>query len=104
MNKITAIKIAKQYAKHIKKTGIPVEKVYIFGSYVTGKAHSGSDIDICVVSSIFGKDRLKERVMLMKLQEEVSDYIEPHPFSPKDFSNPFDPLASQIKEQGLLIS
>jgi len=103
MNKIMAIKIAKQYAVHVKKAGIPVKKVYVFGSYISGKAHIGSDIDICVVSSIFGKDRLKERVMLMKLQEDINDYIEPHPFSPEDFSNPFDPLASQIKKYGLMI-
>ena len=94
----------------IKQKAVPILKEAgvtrsaLFGSYVRGDHTSESDIDICVVSSIFGKDRLKERVMLMKLQEEVSDYIEPHPFSPKDFSNPFDPLASQIKEQGLLIS
>ena len=103
MNKITAIKIAKQYAVHIKKAGIPIKKIYMFGSFISGKTHRGSDIDICVVSTIFGKDRLKERVMLMKLQEEVSDYIEPPPFSPKDFSNPFDPLASLIRKQGFLI-
>jgi len=103
MNKMTAIKIARQYAIHIKKAGIPVEKVYVFGSQITGKAQSGSDIDICVVSSIFGKDRLKERVMLMNLQEDINDDIEPHPFSPEDFSNPFDPLASQIKKYGLLV-
>jgi len=103
MNKTTAIKIAKQYAIHIKKSGIPVEQVYIFGSYISGKAHIGSDIDICVVSSIFGKDRLKERVMLMNIRNDDDDLIEPHPFSPEDFSNPFDPLASQIKKHGLLV-
>ena len=86
-----------------RKTGIPVENIYIFGSHISGKAHIGSDIDICVVSSIFGKDRLKERLMLMKLQEDINDRIEPHPFSPEDFSNPFDPLAFQIKKYGLLI-
>jgi len=103
MNKIMAIKIAKQYAVHVKKAGIPVKKVYVFGSYISGKAHIGSDIDICVVSSIFGKDRLKERVMLMNIRSENDGLIEPHPFSPEDFLNPYDPLAYQIKNHGLLV-
>jgi len=103
MNKTMAIKIAKQYAIHIKKAGIPIKYIYIFGSSITGKMHKGSDIDICVVSSIFGKDRLKGRVILMNIRSENDDLIEPHPFSPEDFSNPYDPLAYQIKNHGLLV-
>ena len=96
-------KVANKYIAEVVKSGIPVNSAYLFGSYAKGNSNKYSDIDICVVSSIFGKDRLKERVMLMNLQEDINDDIEPHPFSPEDFSNPFDPLASQIKKYGLLV-
>ncbi len=86
-----------------KKQGIPVQGVYIFGSYAKGTANKYSDIDVCIISIKFGLDRQKERVLLMNIRNGDDDLIEPHPFSPKDFSNPFDPLAFQIKEQGLLV-
>ena len=96
--------IVNQYIINVKKQGIPVSEVYIFGSYAKGTADKHSDIDVCIISKKFGIDRQKERVLLMNIRSDNDDLIEPHPFSPKDFSNPFDPLASQIKKQGLLIS
>lgn len=95
--------IVNQYIINVKKQGIPVQEVYIFGSYAKGTADKYSDIDVCIISKKFGYDRQKERVLLMNIRSDNDDLIEPHPFSPKDFSNPFDPLASQIKKQGLLI-
>ncbi len=100
-NKIKSI--VNQYIINIKKQGIPVQKAYIFGSYVKGTANKDSDIDVCIISKKFGLDRQKERVLLMNIRSGGGDLIEPHPFSPKDFSNPFDPLAFQIKEHGLLV-
>ena len=96
--------IVNQYIISVKKQGIPVQGVYIFGSYAKGIANKYSDIDVCIISKKFGHDRQKERVLLMNIRSDHSDLIEPHPFSPSDFSNPFDPLAFQIKKQGILIS
>lgn len=93
-----------KYITSVKEQGIPVSGVYIFGSYAKGTADIYSDIDVCVISKKFGFDRQKERVLLMNIRSDRDDLIEPHPFSPEDFSNPFDPLASQIKKQGLLLT
>ncbi|PIU37343.1 nucleotidyltransferase [Candidatus Roizmanbacteria bacterium CG06_land_8_20_14_3_00_34_14] len=95
--------IVSKYIINVKKQGIPVWRVYIFGSYVKGTADIHSDIDVCVISKKFGKDRQKERVMLMNIRSENDGLIEPHPFSPEDFLNPYDPLAYQIKNHGLLV-
>ena len=59
--------IAKKYIQKIESIGIPVTRVYIFGSQVKGRARYGSDIDLCIISPAFGQDRQKERIMLMNL-------------------------------------
>lgn len=96
-------KIVLPYIDKIIKHGIPVKQVFVFGSVIKGKTHSGSDIDTCIISPIFGKDRQKERVLLMNLREGVNNLIEPHPYSEKDFQNPYDSLSWQIKQTGLKI-
>ena len=95
--------IVYQYIKNVKRHGITVEHAYIFGSYAKGKADKNSDIDVCIISKEFGKDRQKERVTLMNIRGNNDDLIEPHPYSPQDFLNPFDPLSYQIKKQGFQI-
>jgi len=75
----------------------------VFGSIIKGKTHKDSDIDTCIISPVFGKDRQRERVLLMNLREGISDLIEPHPYSEKDFQNSYDSLSSQIKQTGLKI-
>ena len=103
MNKTQLQKTIRAYIKKIKNEGIPVGQVFIFGSQVKGSAHLGSDIDTCIVSPAFGKDRQRERILLMNLREGVSDLIEPHPYSEIDFQNSFDPLIRQIKETGIRV-
>lgn len=93
--------IINQYIAAVKKSGIPVQSVYLFGSAVKGTMHPGSDIDLCIISPSFGYDRQQERVKLMNIREKVSDIIEPHPYSPSDFNNLFDPLSSEIKKTGI---
>lgn len=97
-------KIVQSYKQKIEASGIPITKMYVFGSMVSGKTHKGSDIDICIVSTALGKDRQKERVDFMKLSEGVSDSIEPHPYSLVDFNNKYDPLAREIRLHGVLVS
>jgi predicted nucleotidyltransferase len=101
IKKVTAI--AKKYLQKIESVGIPVTRVYIFGSQVTGQAQYGSDIDLCIISPRFGRDRQKERIMLMNLRDDTTDTIEPHPYSPSDFDNHFDSLSLEIKKTGLTV-
>ncbi len=98
-----SIQIAKKFSSELDKAGIPLQTVILFGSQITGKAGKWSDIDTCVVSPIFGRDRQSERVRLMKIAQKVSLDIEPHPYSPADFENKFDPLAREIKKTGIKI-
>ncbi|MEK9156190.1 MAG: nucleotidyltransferase domain-containing protein [Patescibacteria group bacterium] len=92
---------AKKYEEILKKNGIQITSMYVFGSWVKGTAHAWSDIDIAVVSPNFSEDRQAERVRLMYLSEKVDNAIEPHPFRPEDFDDFYYPLANEVKKTGV---
>lgn len=85
----------------LKQKGINVSKLILFGSYAKRKANSDSDIDIAVVSSRFGRDVIKELMMLRKVSLTIDSYIEPIPLSPNDFLDPYNTLAKEIKKHGI---
>ena len=96
-------KLIKKYRKVLINSGIPVKQMILFGSHAKGTAKPWSDVDVCVVSPIFGRDSYDEMVRLKHLTGEVEDMIEPHPYHPKDLNDPFDPLAFEIRTHGKVI-
>lgn len=102
LNKKT-IKEMQLYIFQMKRAGIPFEKIILFGSYAKGNAHHWSDIDICVVSDSFGKNRHEERLKLMRIKDEETIDIEPHPYNKKDLINKWDSLAAEINRNGILV-
>ena|SRR3989338_5277268 len=95
--------LIKKYYQVLKKNGIKVDKIILFGSYVMGKEKPWSDLDVCVVSKEFGKDHYDEMVLLNKLTGKVDNMIEAHPYHPDDLNDPFDPLAHEILLHGQTI-
>lgn len=85
--------------KLLKEKGVNVSKVILFGSYAKGTAKAESDIDLAIVSSQFGKNNLKEIMLLRRLALKIDSHIEPLPFSPKDIST----LAQEIIKHGITI-
>lgn len=100
----TPANLVKKYRAVLNRAGIPVQQVILFGSYAKGTAKPWSDLDICVVSTVFGKNSYDERVWLAKLTLGVDTMIEPHPYSPNDLNDPFDPLAAEIRMWGKQIT
>ena len=98
-----AITTAKEYIKLVKQSGIPVTKAYLFGSYAKKTENKDSDIDICVVSPIFGQDYLDENVKLRMLTLKIDSKIEPVAFNPEDINDKYDSLASEIQRTGIVI-
>ena len=96
-------KVVKKYREHLISSGIPVEKIILFGSYAKGESKPWSDIDICVVSSKFGKDNYRETVWLKKLAVDIDPVIEAHPYSSEGLKNKFDPLAFEILKTGKVV-
>lgn|SRR3989338_2407034 len=54
-----------KYRQQLANLGIRPEKIYLYGSYATGKAQEGSDIDLIVVSRDFASLDLRERLEIL---------------------------------------
>jgi predicted nucleotidyltransferase len=103
MSGVDAMGLAQKYLKTIRDSGISVDKAYLFGSYAKGKTWEGSDVDVCIVSSQFGKNYEEEKRTLNKLALKIDSRIEPVPFSPSDFGNKYDPLVTEIRRFGIIL-
>jgi uncharacterized protein len=50
-----------RYAANLKALGVPVERIYLFGSQARRDADTESDIDLAVISPLFEKMSLWDR-------------------------------------------
>ena len=76
MGKNEVIDIVRRYKDAVVTAMGPVQ-VYLYGSYSTGKAHQGSDIDVAVVVPEVKDDFLKASSLLWTLTWDVNTLIEP---------------------------
>jgi predicted nucleotidyltransferase len=98
----TIIKIIKNFANTLKKEGIHIDRVILYGSYVTGKPGPESDIDIAIVSRDFGKDRIDEGMFLFRIAGDIDSRIEPVPVSLESYEkDTWIPLIYEIREKGI---
>lgn len=75
----------KKYIAELNKSGIPVQKAVLFGSWARGKATEESDVDVALVSDKFTGDRFQDRRSIIPLRRKINTRIEPLPFTQKDF-------------------
>lgn len=102
MDKRQAIKIIKKFIKEVKKQGISVDRVILYGSYAKGKLRADSDIDVAVVSRSFGKDRVEEGMILFRIAGKIDSRLEPVPISINAYENDtWIPLIYEIRERGM---
>jgi predicted nucleotidyltransferase len=80
-----------RYLEALKQNDIPVKEAILFGSYARGNYQEWSDIDIAIVSDIFGGNLIDDKDKIRKITLSISSEIEVIPFSPNDFTlqNPF---------------
>lgn len=86
MVKKSVLTSVKRYLAALKKAGLGIELIVIFGSQVTGKDHKWSDIDLLVISPQF--DEMKNRVnlnLLWRIAAKIDDRIEPIPCGSKQW-------------------
>ncbi len=96
--------IALRFRNLLEEEGTPVEKLILFGSYARGKAKKESDIDLCIISSKFGKDTTDELQFLLKKTRRIDTRIEPIPVSLQEYRNHDSPLIIEIRKFGIEIS
>lgn len=93
--------LVKKFKTHLIKIGIPIQEVYIFGSYSNGIPHYGSDIDVCVISPVF-KDKFESNLLLRREALKVDLRLEPIAYSPEKFQD-WIPLVAQIQQTGTAV-
>lgn len=94
-----AFRIVRAFKKHLEDKAIPVERLYLYGSYSKGTPHYGSDIDVCVVSPSF-KDRWEANVLLRKEAFKVNPRLEAVGYAPEQFED-WIPLVWEIQQTGV---
>ena len=92
--------IVSRFYKMLLNDGLPVEKVFLFGSQVKTEKNDDSDIDIAIILKSYSKDRFTTRLELMKYCRLFDAVIEPHPFLASEF-NESDPFSANIVREGI---
>lgn len=102
MSSQNAIDVSKKFVDAVKKE-YTVEKAYLFGSFAKNKADDASDIDVCVISSAFGKNYLEEEMKLIGMSVKIDSRISPVPFNSIDINDKWSQLAHEITTYGIQI-
>ena len=97
-----AIEVAKQFASRVYSEIDKDAKIYLFGSTVRNKANERSDIDIAVVSEVFGTDVVANRVSVSLIGYAVHPDIETHAIRAEDWGDA-TPFINSIKVGGVLV-
>lgn len=93
-------KVISDLKKALKMAGIGKHQLILFGSYAKGKPHPWSDVDICILSSKFGKRDFDDMVKVSKIAKGVNYLLELFPLNPKEYRQGMHPLADEIKKTG----
>ena len=95
--------ILKEYKRLLRQRKIRTDELYLFGSYARHNPRPWSDIDIAVVSPLFGRNPVQEGVLLDEAADEVSLALEPHPVNSKEFRRGWDPFIAEIRKHGVKV-
>jgi predicted nucleotidyltransferase len=85
---------------------MPIDKVYLYGSYASGAAQWDSDVDLCFFSDAFDTGHIFETLdklwkLAGKYNKELS--IEPNAFPSAELQND-NPFVKEILRTGLEIT
>jgi predicted nucleotidyltransferase len=85
--------IINQYVSDVRDS-LPIDKVYLYGSYANGTARWDSDVDLCFFSAGFApQEIMRVTSRLFEIKRRYNKYIclEPNafPLSELDNDNPF---------------
>ena len=99
-----AKRIINQYVSEVKAV-LPIDKVYMYGSYANGTAEWDSDVDLCFFSDSFTPgDIIEITGRLFELKRQYNKYIclEPNAFPLSELEND-NPFVKEILRTGIEI-
>lgn len=77
--------IIKEYKQALKKLGINVNRIILYGSFAKGSQRKNSDIDLVVISDDFEKMNLRKRLELLGIAAvRIMKPIEARGYTPKE--------------------
>lgn len=88
----------KEFVKELKER-LPVQEVFLYGSFAIGKIHEGSDIDLIIVGDF--KERFVERIGKILAMTDLP--VEPLVYTPEEFKAMQDaknPLIMEVLKKG----
>lgn len=95
------LRVIKKFRREIESV-IHADKVFLFGSYATGREQDYSDIDVAVVSAdITDENYFDLKNKIFKKAVELDSHIEPLCFSKEEFDNDWLPIVPEIKRTGV---
>ena len=97
-----AIDVAKQFASRVYDEIDKDAKIYLFGSTARNEANERSDIDIAVVSGVFGTDVVANRVSISLIGYSVHPDIETHAIRAEDWGD-VTPFIYAVRAEGILV-
>jgi len=95
------ISIVRQYIADVKKA-MPIDKVYLYGSYAKGTQRENSDVDICFFSKAFESRRdldVLTDLFYLKIKYDKDIAIEPCAFPVSELYND-NPFVKEILRTG----
>jgi predicted nucleotidyltransferase len=96
----TLNKIVNDYVDEVRQA-MPIDKVYLYGSYAKGTATEHSDIDLCFFSHSFEGQKLVDVVtqLLMLAEKWRKIDIEPYAMPTSELNND-NPFVNEILRTG----
>lgn len=97
---------AAEFVSYLKEEhGLPVASAYLFGSHARGNTREWSDVDICIISPLFGTEDPLTYLWTRRRRGDVEALIAPVGFTPEEFNAKIpSPLVAEIRKYGEEIS
>jgi len=97
-------RIIDQYILNVMAV-LPIDKVYLYGSYANGTAQWDSDVDLCFFSESFDAHDIMQIIgQLFELKRQYNKYVclEPNAFPMSELNNN-NPFVKEILRTGIEI-
>jgi predicted nucleotidyltransferase len=95
-------RVIQRFVEAVRREGIRVDKVILYGSYSRGTQREYSDIDVAIVSRDWGKDPVEEGMRLFVIAGGIDSHLEPVPISLESYEkDTWVPLIYEIRENGV---
>jgi predicted nucleotidyltransferase len=101
VTKQIALETARAFVQECKAQGLPIHRAFMFGSYVHGTPHEGSDIDLLLVSKIFTDNIFTNLKTYAKINIRYP-IIETHPV-PLSALTDGNEFVEKITKEGVMI-